>query len=168
MNWNRLFGIEEEPKPKNIYESELFGEYLDSKNLKDSSKRTYTTYRDRLVDFINAAGVKSVDKDIAKRFLVHQRDKTGAKQARDRHTFFRDYCNWLILKGKLDYNPWTEVNLDEIGCSMDDIRYERIAKMKPNRKVDTETKRFALSDIAELLIAIEDNDEDEIMRILTV
>lgn len=173
MNWGKLFGIEEEEqKPINIYESELFEEFLEARNYKETSKQTYRTYRDRLTEFIRDNGKKTLDQEMAIRFLENHKARTNVKQANYRWTFWNMYCEWLVGKGKLDVNPWKGIDLAALGISAEDVTFEnkmrKAAKEKnvSNVSVDT-SKKFSLSDVAELLLAIECNDEDAIISILT-
>lgn len=173
MNWNNIFKNE---KPINIYESDLFNEWLDVLTKNEHSKDVYRSYRDRLAEWIRDSGLTTLDTENAEKFLMWQGSKSGAKQANGRWSIFRRYCDWLILKGKLSYNPWEKCDLALCGCDKEAVSAE-VAKQKMKRfeklqkAAETEREpdapRFTLYDVAELLMAIADNDEDAIINILS-
>lgn len=173
MNWNNIFKTE---KPINIYESEFFDEWLNALTKNEHSKDVYRSYRDRLAEWIRDNGLTTLDTENAEKFLMWQVSKSGAKQANGRWSIFKRYCDWLILKGKLSVNPWERCDLTLCGCDKETVSAE-VAKQKMKRfekqqkAAETErapdAPRFTLYDVAELLMAIADSDEDAIINILS-
>lgn len=170
MNWNNIFKSET-PKATSVYESTLFEEFLESKNLKESSKTTYRSYRDRLIERLKAEGVATPDVNLIEKWLISITENANPKQGYTRWVLFHDYINWLIIRGKMTVNVWDMVDLKLCGCDRETAN-EYVKKMKASRKATVEPKtekgdkRFSLSDIALLLLAIEDNDEEAILSIL--
>lgn len=174
MNWNNIFKSET-PKATSVYESALFDEFLDYKNLKESSKTTYRSYRDRFVEILKSEGVTTPDVNIIEKWLIGITESVNPKQAYARWVLFRDYINWLIIRGKMTVNVWEMVDLKLCGCDRDTaneyakkLKAAHKAAHKPavEPKAEKDDKRFSLSDVALLLLAIEDNDEEAILSIL--
>lgn len=170
MNWGKLFTPTEE-KPMNIYESSLYDEWLDLICNKEKSKDVYRSYRDRLCEFVREQGKRTVDTETAEAFLTMHTLKSGAKQGNARWSIFKRYNDWLMRTGRLTVNPWETVDLAKCGCDAEAVsEYTNAQRTKKSSAPKAEAgaePRFTLSEVALLLIAIEDNDEDAITDILT-
>lgn len=170
MNWNSLF--KNDSKPINIYESELFDEWLKTLPINEHSRTVYGTYRDRLCEWIRENNLTTLDTKAAENFLIYQVNKSGARQGQTRWSVFSRYNDWLIKRGNLTVNPWDKCDLALCGCDKEavakDYARQRAARVKKEQALSEveETPKFTLSDIAILLVAIEDQDEDTIKRVL--
>lgn len=157
MGWTNIF--KSEPvKPTNVYQSNFFEDYLEQRGLRDSSKSTYRGYRDAFVHWLDVNNIAVPAVEDCKQYLVEKRNVTNGKQAKARYDLFAAYCDWLVENGKLSANPWKAIDLDEIRITGQFTR----AKRKPIVPKAT----FTLSEVAELLLAIEDNDDKAIAKVL--
>lgn len=177
MNWNNLFKGE---KPINIYESSLYEEWLDDIGVSEHSKQVYRTYAVNLAGWIRESGYTTLGTSEAENYLIYYTEKSGAKQAHARWSLFKRYCDWLIVKGKLTVNPWDNCDLGLCGCDKLAVaennrallearraREAAVAEKKANTEETEDAPRFTLTDVALLLIAIEEHDEKSIVEILS-
>lgn len=176
MNWTNIF---KEEKPINIYESSYVDEWLDTITENEHSKRVYKTYFDRISEWIRNNNLTTLNTESAENFLVWQVNKSGAKQGNARWSIFKRYNDYLVKKGKLTVNPWDACDLVKCGCDKETVSIEiaeqkkkrkekedRLKAMESGEEVKEETPKFTLSDIALLLIAIEERDEETIKEVL--
>ena len=182
IDWNAVI---QKDKPINIYESkDLIERYLSSKNIKESTKKTYLQYFYRFAEYLREHEMTTINEDEVITYLRRKRDTSGPKQARSRLDLLNNYCLWLVKEGKLNNNPWSKVNPDELGLGYGDIK-KYLSKVKAEKlrreaakleaankeepkesESDTSEKKFTLSDVALLLIAIEDGDQEGLLSIL--
>ena len=158
MGWTSIFKAEE--KPMSVYESDLFEKYLDQRGLRETSKDTYRGYRDNFVGWLKANNIGVPGVDDCKKFLTEKRNITNGRQAKARYDLFRAYVAWLVTTGKMDVNVWEQVNLEELQLTNHQLNESR------RKRPIVPKASFTLSEVAELLLAIEDNDDKAIAKIL--
>lgn len=159
MGWTNIFKVAEE-KPTNVYQSEYFDKYLDQRGLRDTSKTTYRGYRDAFATWLTGNGITAPTEEDCKRFLVEKKNITNGKQAKARYDLFKAYITWLVSIGKMDVNVWDKIDLEELGLTNHQLNANKMKKpIVPKAK-------FTLSEIAELLLAIEDRDDKAIAKVL--
>lgn len=170
MNWNNVF---ERERPTNIYESSLYDEWLDTLPINDNSKKVYKGYAEKFTKWLKMNGYATVGTKEAEEFLIYYTSKAGAKQGNARWSLFKRYCDWLALEGKLSVNPWAKCDLALCGCDKAAVSDELKKKREIEEKVattvipvDTDSPKFTLTDVALLLMAIEERDEESIKEIL--
>lgn len=159
MAWTNIFRVAEE-KPTNIYQSDLFEKYLEQRGLRETSKETYRGYRDAFVKWLAGNDITVPTTEDCKKFLVEKKNITNGKQAKSRYDLFSAYVSWLVSIGKMDVNTWKQIDLEELGLTNHQLNANKMKKpIVPKAK-------FTLSEIAELLLAIEDRDDKAIAKVL--
>ena len=160
MEWTQVF--EKKEQTKTVYESHLWDNWLNTKPIKNETKKVYTSYRDRFVEWFTDNDIEIPTKEDCEKYLIYKKDSSNVKQARQRYAIFNEYFNWLVTNHILSDNVWKKIDLVKLG-----LTYSDEAKGNKKKKAVKEKKEvFTLSDVAELLLAIEDEDTDTITRIL--
>lgn len=178
MNWKNIFSTPEEPKRrKAVYESSFVDEYLKQNPASEETKEKYRGAIAKFVDWYKGKGIEIPTQEDIITYIEDYRDISTSAAARTVLSINRNFCKWLVDTGKLNENPWDlDTNKLKIstkydvprrgkykGMSYDEKRALQTGKVKTE---EPEEKRFSLSDVAELLLAIEDGDYEAIERIL--
>ena len=166
MTWTNIFT---EKKPTSVYHSvEWFKKFMDDRNVGEGTKRVYEGYRSRFVDWLEEHDIDVPTQEDCEKYLVEKKIATSRKQAQQRYGMFRDYIAFLCKEGVMSDNFWEKMDLYKLGVKIDPSMRNKTVKKKAEKKIVKERREvFTLSDVAELLLAIEDEDDEAIVKVLS-
>ena len=180
LNWGSMFNVQSEKKAvaKNIYESKLYDTWVSGLDVTDDTKMKYLNYRDEFVRFLKDKEVEVPSKDDIKDYIKWKR-VASVRTARQKLSLFKRYVDWLVEQGKMSNNVWNDLNYEELKISnrhatAQDVQRKRVKGSDIEEEKDSdETEKvefktsFSLTDVAMLLLAIEEKDTETMLGILT-